>query len=258
MNGVVVEYEKQIAIVKLNNPGRANALSRFVVEDLAKQVNTLAQDQSLRAVVFASGESRAFCAGADLKERQAMNEEQIVAFVGLLRDTLDAIARLPVPTIAAVNGLALGGGCELALACDIRVMEEDAVIGLTEVSWGIIPGAGGTQRLSQLVGAGKAKELIFTARKLLASEAEQIGLVEQVCPAGQAFSHALQLAEEIARQAPVAVRLAKAAVQSYDAALLQNGLEAEWRYYQQTIPTADRLEGLAAFQEKRSPVYQGK
>ena len=258
MSGILVEYQNHIAIVKLNNPGRANALSRFLLDDLAHCVKLLAGDQTLRAVVFSAGESRAFCAGADLKERQTMTEPEIVSYVGLLRDTFQQIAHLPMPTIAAIKGLALGGGCELALSCDIRVMEEDALIGLTEVSWGIIPGAGGTQRLSQLVGVGKAKELIFTAKKLAAAEAERIGLVEHVCGIDGADLKALQLAQEIAKQAPVSVRLAKAAIRSYDASLLQSGLDAEWVYYQQTIPTEDRLEGLAAFREKRQPVYQGK
>jgi enoyl-CoA hydratase/carnithine racemase len=256
--GVIVAYKDEIALVKLNNPGRANALSRFLVEDLARQVGLLAGNSSLRAVVFSAGESKAFCAGADLKERQGMDEAQIVSYVGLLRETFQQIAELPMPTIAAIKGLALGGGCELALSCDIRVIEEDALIGLTEVSWGIIPGAGGTQRLSQLVGVGKAKELIFSARKLTGEEAERIGLVEQVCGTGGSDLKALQMAEEIAKNAPISVRLAKAAIQSYDAAQMESGLDAEWNYYKKTIPTRDRLEGLAAFAEKRSPIYKGE
>ncbi|MFC4769419.1 enoyl-CoA hydratase-related protein [Effusibacillus consociatus] len=257
-SGILVDYQNEIAIVKLNNPSRANALSRFLVEDLAYHVDILAKNQTLRAVVFSAGESKAFCAGADLKERQTMNEIEIVSYVELLRETFHQIAGLPMPTIAAIKGLALGGGCELALACDLRVMEEDALIGLTEVSWGIIPGAGGTQRLSQLVGVAKAKELIFTARKLRADEAEKIGLIEQVCHVGESEKKALELAGEIAKNAPVAVRLSKAAIHSYEADHLENGLKAEWSYYQQTIPTRDRLEGLAAFREKRLPIYTGE
>lgn len=256
--GVIVAYKDHCAIVNLNNPGRANALSRFLVEDLAFQVEHLSKNDSLRAVVFTAGESKAFCAGADLKERRVMDEAQIVSYVALLRDTFAKIAELPMPTIAAIKGLALGGGCELALSCDIRVMEEDAFIGLTEVSWGIIPGAGGTQRLSQLVGAGRTKELIFSARRLRAHEAEKIGLVEQVCGIGESEQKAMELAHEISQNAPISVRLAKAAIHSFDAAQLERGLDAEWGYYQRTIPTRDRLEGLAAFIEKRSPVYKGE
>ncbi|WP_429842926.1 enoyl-CoA hydratase-related protein [Brevibacillus sp. FIR094] len=256
--GVIVAYKDNCAVVNLNNPSRANALSRFLVEELADHIERLSRNDTLRAVVFTGGESKAFCAGADLKERRMMDEEQIVSYVALLRDTFTKIAELPMPTIAAIKGLALGGGCELALSCDIRVMEEDAFMGLTEVSWGIIPGAGGTQRLSQLVGAGKAKELIFSARSLRAHEAEKIGLVEQVCSVGESEQKALELAREISKNAPISVRLAKAAIHSYNAAQLENGLNAEWSYYKQTIPTRDRLEGLAAFIEKRSPVYKGE
>lgn len=257
-NGIVLEYQNEIGIVKLNNPTRANALSRFLVDDLASLVERLSKDRSLRAVIFAAGDSKAFCAGADLKERQTMNEQEIIEYVSLLRETFNQIAALPMPTIAAIKGLALGGGCELALACDLRVMEEDALIGLTEVSWGIIPGAGGTQRLSRIVGHSKAKELIYTARKLSAIHAEKIGLVDYVCSTGEAERKALELAAEIAQNAPLSVRLAKLAIDSFDRQQLENGLDAEWSYYQQTIPTRDRLEGLAAFREKRSPVYIGK
>lgn len=256
--GAILEYQDEIGIVKLNNPTRANALSRFLVEDLASCVEQLSRDHSLRAVLFTAGESKAFCAGVDLKERQSMNEQEIIEYVGLLRETFNRIAELPMPTIAAIKGLALGGGCELALSCDLRVMEADALIGLTEVSWGIIPGAGGTQRLQQVVGVSKAKELIFTARKLNASAAEKIGLVDQTCLTGEAELKAFDLAKEIAHNAPIAVRLAKSAIDSFDQLQLKSGMDAEWQCYQKTIPTRDRLEGLASFREKRSPVYQGQ
>lgn len=253
--GVIFEVRDEIGIVKLNNPARANALSGFLVKDLASQIKELSVNRDLRAVIFTAGESKAFCAGADLKERQSMNEQEIISYVGLLRKTFDEIAALPMPTIAAIRGLALGGGCELALSCDLRVMEEDALIGLTEVSWGIIPGAGGTQRLPQLVGVGMAKKLIYTAAKLSAREAFEINLVEEVCPTGQAELKALQIADEIAKNSPNSVRLAKLAIGSFAKNQLQQGLEAEWDYYKQTINHPDRLEGLAAFREKRKPNY---
>ncbi|WP_277986853.1 enoyl-CoA hydratase-related protein [Aeribacillus pallidus] len=162
-SGVLLEIQNKVAIIQLNNAKRANALSKFLVKDLSYAINTIKDHSNVSAVIFTGGESKAFCAGADLKERQSMSEREVEEYVTLLRKTFTNISSLPMPTIAAVKGLALGGGCELALACDIRVMEKGALIGLTEVSWGIIPGAGGTQRLAQLVGIGRAKQLIFTA-----------------------------------------------------------------------------------------------
>ncbi|OLN21273.1 hypothetical protein BTO30_15815 [Domibacillus antri] len=256
--GIRFKKEDGIGIVQLHNPKRANALSAFLVNDLQETVRDIAADESLQAVIFTGGESKSFCAGADLKERQAMNEEEIRSYVTQLRNTFQEIAELPVPTIAAVKGLALGGGCELSLACDIRVIEEDALIGLTEVSWGIIPGAGGTQRLTQLIGSGMAKKLIFTAAKLRAEEAVRIGLAEEICKAGELELKALKIANLISANSGHAVRLAKAAIHGLLEDQMKHGLEKEWAMYQETIPHRDRLEGLAAFQEKRTPDYRKK
>lgn len=253
--GVIVKIQDNIGIVKLNNPNRTNALSEFLVRDLADEVKRLQHDRNLSAVIFTAGESKAFCAGADLKERQTMNEQEIVSYVGLLRETFNEIAALPMPTIAAIKGLALGGGCELALSCDLRVMEENALIGLTEVSWGIIPGAGGTQRLPQLIGIGKAKKLIYTAAKLNAKEAFEVGLIEEICPVDESEVKALRMAEDIAKNSSNSVRLAKQAVDSFARSQLKQGLEKEWDCYKKTITHSDRLEGLAAFGEKRQPNY---
>jgi enoyl-CoA hydratase/carnithine racemase len=255
VHGVIFEVEDRIGLVHLNNPKRANALSEFLVKDLREQVRKLAQDDKLDAVIFTGGESKAFCAGADLKERQEMSEDEIPSYVSMLRQTFNEIAALPMPTIAAIKGLALGGGCELALSCDIRVMEESALIGLTEVSWGIIPGAGGTQRLPQLVGPGMAKKLIFTAAKLNGKEACNLGLVEEVCSEGESLMKALHIASSIRTQSAHSVRLAKKAIDGLVKEQLQTGLETEWACYQHTIPHMDRLEGLASFKEKRKPDY---
>ncbi|WP_044895749.1 enoyl-CoA hydratase-related protein [Bacillus alveayuensis] len=253
--GVMFETQQTIGFIHLNNPKRANALSKFLVKDLARIVKELKHNEKLRAVIFTGGDSKAFCAGADLKERQTMNEDEIVEYVRLLRNTFDEIAALPMPTIAAIKGLALGGGCELALACDFRVMEEDALIGLTEVSWGIIPGAGGTQRIQCLVGIGMAKKLILTAEKLTGKKAYDIGLVEEICQKGQAEKKALQLAEQMAENSMHSIRLAKQAIDYLNRVQLKQGFEEEWNCYQQTIQHSDRLEGLEAFQEKRKPNF---
>ncbi|OMP67289.1 enoyl-CoA hydratase-related protein [Domibacillus epiphyticus] len=255
-SGVLFEVRNNIGFVHLHNPKKANALSEFLVKDLQEQVRKLSTDQRLRAIIFTGGESKSFCAGADLKERQEMNEGEIRSYVSLLRQTFNEIADLPMPTIASIKGLALGGGCELVLACDMRVMEEDAVIGLTEVSWGIIPGAGGTQRLSQLVGIGMAKKLIFTAAKLPAEQAVSLGLVEEMCPSGEAEMKALKIAEGIAANSNHSVQLAKKAINYQFKAQVNEGLLEEWACYQETIPHPDRLEGLAAFKEKRLPDYK--
>jgi methylglutaconyl-CoA hydratase len=255
-SGVILRREGPVAELILHNPARHNALSRQVVEDLAAAAGALATDRHTRVVIVHGGDSPAFCAGADLKERQTMDEPQVFATVHRLRETVNLLARLPMPTIAAIHGMALGGGCELALACDLRVMSEDGRIGLSEVAWGIIPGAGGCVRLPRLIGPARAKELIFTARRLTAAEALSLGLVNRVVPREALLTTARELAAEIAAHAPLAVRAAKRAIQ--DGLEEAQALALEWEAYQSIIPTADRLEGLRAFAEKRPPVYRGE
>lgn len=253
---VLLQREGQIAYVVLNNPARYNALSRQLVEELAAAAHELAVDKEVRAVIIHGGESKAFCSGADLKERVGMADPQVFEMVHLLRETVNKYAKLPMPVIAAIHGMAFGGGCELALAADIRLISEEAQIGLTETSWAIIPGAGGCARLPQLVGAAVAKELIFTARKLTAAEAKAIGLVNHVVPQAELLAAAREMAERIAAQGPLAVRAAKRAINAGLAS--EVGLAAEWEAYQTILPTQDRQEGLRAFAEKRPPVYRGE
>lgn len=254
--GVTVSRAGHVACLTLNNPERMNALSRHVVRDLHRAAAELAADATVRAVIVSGAGDRAFCSGADLKERQGMSEAEVVEVVSELRAAVQAVADIPVPTIAAVQGLALGGGCELALACDLRVLSDDATIGLTETRWAIIPGAGGTQRLPQIVGPALARELIFTARRLSAGEAHAIGLANRVVPKAELEAAANGLAVAIAANGPLAVRAAKRAING--GLDLTAGLAHEWECYQSIIPTADRLEGLASFREKRDPVYRGE
>jgi methylglutaconyl-CoA hydratase len=256
-----VSYELQengIAIVTLNRPEAANALSTALLSELSALLGDLAFRKDVRVVIVTGAGEKVFCAGADLKERAGMNETEVRKTVALIRETINQVEQLPQPVIAALNGSAFGGGLELALACDIRVAVDTAQLGLTETSLGIIPGAGGTQRLPRLIGIGKAKELIFTAKRITTQEAAQIGLVEYVVPRAQLMEKALEIATQIAANAPIAVRQAKLAVnRSLDVDLV-TGLRLEQMAYEVTIPTKDRLEGLQAFKEKRKPVYKGE
>jgi enoyl-CoA hydratase/carnithine racemase len=187
-----------------------------------------------------------------------MDPVQVRKTVTLIRDTINSLELLPQPVIAAVNGVAFGGGTELALACDIRIASETAKLGLTETSLGIIPGAGGTQRLARLVGKGRAKELIFTARRIEANEALEIGLVEYTVPVASLMDKALEIAGQIVRNGPIAVAQAKFAIdKGYDVDI-NTGLAIEQNAYEVTMPTKDRLEGLQAFKEKRAPIYRGE
>ena len=256
-----VSYELQengIAIVTLNRPETANALSTSLLNELSELLGDLAFRKDIRVVIVTGAGEKVFCAGADLKERAGMNETEVRKTVALIRETINQVEQLPQPVIAVLNGSAFGGGLELALACDIRVAVDTAQLGLTETSLGIIPGAGGTQRLPRLIGKGKAKELIFTAKRITAQEAAQIGLVEYVVPRAQLMEKALEIAGQIAANAPIAVRQAKLAVNRGLDVDLATGLRLEQMAYEVTIPTKDRLEGLQAFKEKRKPVYKGE
>lgn len=245
-------------IVTLNRPDKMNALNRPLLDALLEQLDALAIRRDVRAVIFAGAGERAFCAGADLKERAGMSPAETRAFLLRIRRVMDFVERLPMPTIAALDGFAFGGGCELALACDMRIISERSQIGLTECALGIIPGAGGTQRLPRLVGPAKAKELIFTARKLSGADAQQLGLANHLVPAGQALAKAIELAQEITGNAPIAVEAAKAAIEGGLDCGISEGMLLEQRAYEVTLYTEDRTEALAAFREKRAPVFRGR
>lgn len=258
MDSVLTEYKGHIAIITINRPEVYNALNMPALEALSDLVNDLTDRPEIRALVITGAGEKAFCAGADLKERRTMEQKEVRRYIRLIRDTFTRIEQLPKPVIASLNGVALGGGTELALACDLRVAEETATLGLTETSLGIIPGAGGTQRLPRLIGKAKAKELIFTAQKLTASDAEKWGLINKVVARGKGLETALRLAEQIGENAPLAVEQAKFAINQGMETDLATGLALETKAYETLIPTKDRLEGLAAFKEKRKPRYAGE
>lgn len=253
-----VEQRGTALILTLNRPDRVNALSRELIESLGNVARTAATDRSVRALVVTGAGEKAFCAGADLKERQSLSKDQVREIVRLYRTEFGAIDKSPKPVIAAINGVALGGGLELALMCDLRVASASAVLGLPETGLAIIPGAGGTQKLPRVVGEARAKELILLGRRLNAEEALEWGLVNHVAPDGKhVVDETIAWIEPILRGAPIAQA---AALEAIDISLdtdLVTGMEAEVAAYDRTLSSKDRDEALRAFAEKRSPKYEG-
>ena len=255
---LLVEEKDGVAVLTLNRPEVMNSFNFALLLALKKQIDALRSNANIRVIIITGSGPKAFCAGADLKERTALDELQVKDFIFTIRNLFTDIEFLNKPVIAAVNGIALGGGTELALACDIRIAAASASMGLTETRLAIIPGAGGTQRLPRLIGRGKAKELIFTGRRVDAREALQIGLVNQVCEQDALLDECRKMAAMICETGPIAIEQAKYAINYGLETDLHTGLGIESNAYWVTIPSQDRLEGLAAFQEKRKPVYKGK
>ena len=219
--------ENGIAQLSLNREVGKNSLSKEMVDELNQAVAQLRGDSSVRVLLIKSGVSKVFCAGADLKERLTMTNSDVETFVEKLRNSFQGVATLPIPTIAVIEGAALGGGLELALACDIRIVGARATLGLPETSLAIIPGAGGTQRLSRVIGIAKAKELIFTSARLNGEEAAAMGLVNQCVDADNALITAEGIALKIVQNGPIGVRMAKAAIDGGFGLSLEAGLEVE-------------------------------
>ncbi|AJK89549.1 enoyl-CoA hydratase [Lysinibacillus fusiformis] len=250
--------EGSIGLITLLRPEAANAMSVQLLRELSDTLDQINGDPTVRVVLLTGAGEKAFCAGADLKERKGMSDRQVKQIVQLIGATVAKVETLAQPVIAVLNGVAFGGGLELALACDLRVAAAHVKLGLTETSLGIIPGAGGTQRLPRLIGLGKAKELIYTARRLNAEEAKNYGIVEYVHETHEVMERAQQLALEMAKNAPLSLVQAKVAMNQGVEVDLATGLKIESLAYSALIPTEDRLEGLLAFQEKRAPHYSGK
>uniref|UniRef100_A0A8D0NWC9 Enoyl-CoA hydratase domain containing 2 n=1 Tax=Sus scrofa TaxID=9823 RepID=A0A8D0NWC9_PIG len=254
--------DQGITEILMNRPSARNALGNVFVSQLLEALAQLREDRHVRVLIFRSGVKGVFCAGADLKEREQMSEAEVGVFVQRLRGLMNEIAAFPAPTIAAMDGFALGGGLELALACDLRVAASSAVMGLIETTRGLLPGAGGTQRLPRCLGVALAKELIFTGRRLSGMQAQALGLVNHAVAQNEegnaAYHRALALAQEILPQAPIAVRLGKLAIDRGIEVDIASGMAIEGICYAQNIPTRDRLEGMAAFREKRTPKFVGE
>ena len=260
MSSVDLRTDKitHIAELVLNNPP-ANVLNTVMAAEIteaAKQVAQLVESNEVRVVLLRS-EGKHFCAGADLKERLTVPESEVATVVKGIRGAIDGIWDLRVPVIALINGTALGGGMELALAADMRIVAEDSRMGLKEVTLGILPGAGGTQRLSRIVGMGRALEWIITGKDITPVEALNGGLVSEVVVESSLIEKGMEMARQIASNGPVGVQAAKKAVREGFDLPFEEALEIEWAEYLRTISTKDRVEGLNAFNEKRKPEYKG-
>ena len=252
------ENRGNVRVLTIDGEKQLNVMSSALVQELGEEAAGAAADPGVRAVVLTGAGGKAFCAGANLKERQGWTEDDVRRWLVELHAGLRAIEKCPKPWIAAVNGLALGGGCELALACDLRVADPAAQLGLTEVKIGVIPGGGGTVRLARVIGLGRARDLILTARRVDAGEALQLGLVNRVSAAGQSVAAAVELAGQIAVNAPVGVAAAKASIEDGWDLALDAALERERLHYEKPLLSEDRLEGLNAFAQKRPPDWKGR
>lgn len=245
-----------LRVLTLDRPP-VNALGRQLVSDLETALAALAADDEARCLIVRSGGDH-FCGGADLKERRGMSLEEVRAFVPRLAGICNALAAIPYPTIAAVRGTAAGGGCEIALACDLRVLAEDARIGLRETALAILPGAGGTQRLPRIAGVAVAKRWIFTAHLFSAAKALADRVADAVVAPDRLDEQARSIAASICANGPVAVRLAKRAIDAGADLPMDRALALEWECYQGVLGTEDREEALRAFGEKRAPVFRGR
>lgn len=258
MGSLLYEVNGHIAVVTLNRPEALNAFNLEVLNELQLVVEEIRASSQIHSVIFTGSGKKAFSVGADLKERKTLSEKDVKRNVNKIAEVFNNIDLLPQPTIAAINGFAFGGGMELALACDFRLAVSEAVMGLTETSLAIIPGAGGTQRLPRLIGQAKALELILTAKRLSAQEALSYGLINELTEKDKLLESCIDLAEKLLENGPIALKQAKFAVKQGMNVDLQTGLQIEQKAYELLIPTEDRTEALTAFSEKRKPKFKGK
>lgn len=244
--------KKNVALITLNRPKALNALCKGLMTEVAQALQTMEKDKAIGAIVI-TGSEKAFAAGADIKEMQ--NNTYAQCILGNFLNDWTSVARTQKPVIAAVNGYALGGGCELAMMCDIIYAGDKAKFGQPEIAIGTIPGAGGTQRLTRVVGKSKAMEICLTGNMITAQEAEKMGLVSKVVPADQLVAETVKLAEKISSHSPLIVQLCKEAVNTAYETTLNEGLKFERRHFHATFSTKDRKEGMTAFVEKRPPNF---
>src|SRR6056297_2292585 len=255
---LAVHEQDGVFTLTLNRPHAMNSLNFDLLRAVDVQIRNVRFRSDIRVVIITGAGEKAFCAGADLKERASLSQTQVKEYIYTIRNLFTDIENLNKPVIAAVNGVALGGGTEMALSSDIRIAADSASMGLTETRLAIIPGGGGTQRFPRLIGRAKAKELILTGRRVDAKEAHAIGLVNAICEPELLMDEAQKMAAMICEGGPIAIEQAKYAIDAGIETDLHTGLCIESNAYWITIPTEDRIEGLTAFREKRKPVYKGK
>ncbi|MBS5653855.1 MAG: enoyl-CoA hydratase/isomerase family protein [Firmicutes bacterium] len=251
MTNVLLEKKGPYAVATIHRPEALNALNSQVLADLAELLDTVEADKEIRVLVITGAGEKAFVAGADIGEMSTLTKAEGEAFGKKGNDVFRRLETLPIPTIAAVNGFALGGGCELSMSCDIRICADTAVFGQPEAGLGITPGFGGTQRLARLVGPGMAKQLIYTAKNIKADEALRIGLVNAVYPAQELLPAAEKLAGTITKNAPIAVRACKKAINDGLQVDMDRAVTIEEKLFGSCFETADQKEGMSAFLEKR-------
>ncbi|MGB5822979.1 MAG: enoyl-CoA hydratase-related protein [Proteocatella sp.] len=254
---VLKEYVENVLIIKVNKPSALNALSNDVLSDIGEAFDEAAADENINVIIL-TGEGKAFVAGADIAEMSTMNATEGKAFGEHGAGVFRKIETMPKAVIAAVNGFALGGGCELAMACDIRIASEKAKFGQPEVGLGITPGFSGTQRMSRLVGLGKAKELIFTGNIINAKEAKEIGLVNAVVEPDKLMDVAMEMAKKIASNAQIAVKYSKEAIDKGYQTDISTAIDIEANLFGLCFATEDQKEGMAAFLEKRKAEFKSK
>ncbi|MFB1081416.1 enoyl-CoA hydratase-related protein [Jeotgalibacillus sp. JSM ZJ347] len=258
METILLEQKNGMATITLNRPEAMNAFNYQMLSELGQTAEALRINPDVRVVVIRGAGDKAFSVGADLKERKTLTEQQVKRNIYKIGEVFSAIEALPQPVIAELNGHAFGGGMELALACDFRIADREAKMGLTETSLAIIPGAGGTQRLPRIIGEAKAMELILTAKRFTGADAYDYGLLTKAVDQDALHDEVMIVAEAMLTNGPIALQQAKYAIKAGMNADLQTGLKIERKAYEITIPTEDRVEALIAFSEKRKPVFKGK
>lgn len=256
-NNIILTVDAGVATITFNRPKALNALSRDLLGEFGRAVDEIAEDESIRVLVLTGAGDKAFIAGADINELATFSTLQAKAFSEEGHDIIGRLQRLPIPVIAAVNGYALGGGTEMALACDFIYASENAMFGLPEISLGLIPGFGGTQRLTRLIGSNRAKELIFTGKMVNVDDAQKFGLVNRICPPETLLSEVLKTARLIAAKGKVALRAAKQVINSGSDSDLATGCRIEIDAFAICMASEDAVEGTRAFLEKRPPQFKG-
>ncbi len=253
---IAVSSKDGLKVITIDRKEKSNAISRSLLNELYNEIT--GSMSGIRCLMITGAGEKVFCAGADLEERKDMSKTEIITFLDKFRSTLASLESISVPTIASLNGSAFGGGLELALACDIRLAQEESLLGLTETKLGIIPGAGGTQRLSRLIGLSKAKDLIFRGAKITSLEALELGVVNKVFKKESYLDEVKKYTDQILTSAPLSVQFSKRALVNGYLADFEDGLDIERTEYLKTLDTTDRLEALQAFREKRSPFFRGE